>query len=97
LRLLLDFGDGRLSFTLPLDLTYPTLSSSLTASRDRLVEMLRGVAESADIESIAKADLLDYSSRITALVSLVLYLCSANADIRSQADGVRCQSIVSFR
>lgn len=87
LRLLLDFGDGQLSFTMPFDLTHLTLSSSLRASRDRLVQMLRGVAESADIESISRADLLEYSSRITPLVSSVLYLCSENADIRSQADG----------
>lgn len=87
LRLLLDFGDGRLSLTLPLELKHPTLSSSLRASRDRLVQTLGGVAESPDIESIAKADLFEYSSWITVLVSLVLYLCSANADIRSQADG----------
>jgi hypothetical protein len=86
LRLLLDFGDGRLSFTLPLDLSHSTLSSSLKASRDRMVQMLGSLAESPGIESIARDDLSDYSSRIAPLVSLVLYLCSDNADIRSRAD-----------
>jgi len=54
LRLLLDFGDGRLSFTFPLDLTHPTLSSSLKASRDRLIRMLRGIAQAADVECLAR-------------------------------------------
>lgn len=55
LRLLLDFGNGRLSSMLPLDLTHSTLSSGLRASRDRMVRMLGGVAKPADIEKLARS------------------------------------------
>lgn len=89
-RFLLDFGEGHPHPTLPVDLTKSALAEAVESTRARYLAALARSPEAAracgeDMAVFAAADLHEYTRSLTSLMNLVLYLCSANADLRDHS------------
>jgi hypothetical protein len=81
LRFLLDMDDDRLLATLPVPLSPGSVQASVERAATEAGRALATAGKSKECDELSNIDLGQFSRALAPLVSLVLYICSANADI----------------
>jgi hypothetical protein len=89
LRFLLDMDDDHLLATLPVHLSPGSVQASVERAATEAGRALATAGKSKECDELSSIDLGQFSRALAPLVNLVLYVCSANADI---VDSTRRQS-----
>lgn len=83
LNFILDMGKEGLQNTFALPLHNGSVRKAIEDSRDSCVQVLSGAGRYTEAAKLSELDLGEYRRLFHQLVSLVLYLCCSNAEIRS--------------
>jgi hypothetical protein len=87
LQFLLDMTDESLCATFPIWLNAGSIAASIHQARAEAVRILAVAHKQDEVRELLSLDYMEYTPRLGALMDLVLYICSENADIIGHQEG----------
>jgi hypothetical protein len=92
LRFLLDMDDDRLLATFPICLNGGSVQECVERAAAEAGHALATAGRGKELDELSHIDLAQFSRALAPLVNLVLYICSANADIVDSDSGLTAPS-----